>query len=109
MDLSYVNGFVKRDSDGNLSLPTEELTAFYHQEFVKALKSFGYMKNSPSLLDLNVEILQNGALKVLHGICLSPFQFVDWSKMSPEDMMEATASEAKTSRKLYLNIQLAER
>jgi hypothetical protein len=85
VDLSYMFGVVKRDSEGEL--PTEELTAYYHQEFVEALKSFGFMKKPPSLLDLNIEILENGALKVLHGICFSPFQFIDWSKISPEDMM----------------------
>jgi hypothetical protein len=78
-------GMVKRDEDGEL--PAEELIMLYHQEFVKALKLFGYMKSPPTLLDLNVELLKHGAIACLTSICFVPFAFIDWSKTTVEDMM----------------------
>lgn len=58
----------------------------YHQQFVESLKTFGYLKAPPSLIDLQVELLRNGNLEVLIAICLSIFVYFDFSTLKPEDM-----------------------
>lgn len=39
-----------------------ELIKLYHDAFVGTLTKLGFMKTPPSLLDLNMELLRNGAL-----------------------------------------------
>lgn len=90
-------GIIKRDNNGEL--PADELIMFYHQEFVNALKDFGYIKSPPSLLDLNLEILKHGALIVLVFVCFVPLGFVDWSKISPEDMIGGDNERTKSFKR----------
>jgi hypothetical protein len=59
----------------------DEYIRYYHEEFLKALKSYGYLKKPPSLLDLQVEILKNGVLEVILGICFNVFYYIDWSSL----------------------------
>lgn len=66
---------VKRDESGEL--PSEEIIMFYHQQFVDALKAFGFTKSPPSLMELNDELSTHGALQVLRSIFLMPTGFVD--------------------------------
>lgn len=79
--------FIKRDENFDLPVPQEEVIMFYHNEFVAALKKFGYMKSPPSLLDLNVELLKHGAIGMFMDIAFVPFMFVDWDTMKVEDVM----------------------
>lgn len=88
---------VKRDENG--ALPFDELILFYYREFVNALTAFGYMKPPPSLLDFNVELLRHGAINVLLSICFTPFSFIDWDKMSVEDMMGNDSERSKNFKK----------
>lgn len=90
-------GIVKRGENGEL--PVDEIIMFYHQEFVKALKTFGYMKPPPSLLDLNLEILKHGALIVLIFVCFVPLGFIDWSKISHEDVVGGDNERTKSFKK----------
>lgn len=99
--MSYMFGVVKLGEDGDL--PIQELILFYHQKFVEALKVLGYMKPPPTLLDLNVEMLKHGAIQVLLGICFTPFSFVDWSKMSVEDLMANDSERSKNFKKSLFN------
>lgn len=39
-----------------------ELIKLYHDEFVGTLAKLGYLKTPPSLMDLNIELLKNGAM-----------------------------------------------
>lgn len=95
-------GVVKRHENGEL--PMEELIMFYHEEFVRTLKAFGYMKPPPTLLDVNVELLKHGAVNVLLMIFFIPFSFVDWSKMSIDDMMATDNDRSKNFKKNLYNI-----
>lgn len=40
----------------------EELIRIYHNQFSIILNQLGYLKKIPSLLDLQVELLQNGVI-----------------------------------------------
>lgn len=91
-------GIVKRDENGEL--PVEELILFYHQEFVKTLKTFGFMKTPPSLLDLNVELLKHGALNVILSTCFIPFSFLDWDKVTAEDVI-GTGDDTDFKRSMF--------
>jgi hypothetical protein len=62
----------------------DDYIMYYHSEFVKALKSYGYLKNPPSLLDLHVELLKNGIIEAIVLICFIVFQFIDWTTIKPE-------------------------
>lgn len=75
VDLSYAFSIIQRPDKGNLN--NNELLMYYHQEFVNALKQFGFIKLPPSLLDLNVELLQHGAINIIIWLCFLPFSFVD--------------------------------
>lgn len=90
-------GTVKYNENGEV--PAGELIMFYHQEFVKALKAFGHMKAPPSLLDLNLEVLRHGPISVVIYVTFVPFAFMDWSKMSPEDMFGGEGERAKNFKK----------
>lgn len=87
----------------------EELVVFYHQELVKALKSIGYLKQPPSLLELNVELLKHGSLNVAMWIVFYPFQFVDWSKMTVEDMVGGDKARSYTFKKNLYKVPALER
>jgi hypothetical protein len=82
-DLSHDNRVKYRD----------DYIMYYHNEFVKALKSYGYSRKPPSLLDLQVEILKNGALEVLMTIVFCQYSFIDWSAITPEDFDMGEGSE----------------
>jgi hypothetical protein len=91
---------VKMDENGNT--PKEELIAFYHSEFVKALKTFGYLEPTPSLTDLNIELIKHGHISVLLGICFTGFNFLDPTTMKIEDLFEAHSEKSlKIRRQMY--------
>lgn len=85
IDLGYMFGLTKCDEEG--SFHEEELIMHYHGEFVRTLKSFGFLGKLPSLLDLNVEILKHSAFVMMLKIVFLPFMFVDWSEMKADDVM----------------------
>uniref|UniRef100_A0A1Y9H2D8 CHK kinase-like domain-containing protein n=1 Tax=Anopheles dirus TaxID=7168 RepID=A0A1Y9H2D8_9DIPT len=64
----------------------EDLISFYHTEFTATLKAIGFLGYIPTLLDLQIELLQNGFLDVLHYTCFLQFRFIDFSKIPPEKL-----------------------
>lgn len=79
-----------------------EFITTYHQQFVEALKKFGYLKAPPSLIDLNVELLRNGTLEVLVATCMCMLFYFDFSNVTAADMdMGEGTKEAK--RRIYRN------
>lgn len=77
----------------------KEVIVLYHQELVSALKSIGYIKQPPSLLDVNVELLKHGALNVALWINFFPFLYIDWSTMTVDDMMGQDSEKSREFRK----------
>lgn len=76
----------------------------YHEEFVKALKVFGYKSSPPSLLDLNVELLRHGAIETILLICFLPFSFIDWKNFQAEDFILNDSEKSRDlKKKLYEN------
>lgn len=73
-------------SDENRFIPYDELLVTYHEQFIEALKKFGYLKKPPSLLDLQIEMMKNGHLLATSGLLLYPFLIYDLQTLTPEDM-----------------------
>lgn len=101
VDFSYLFGIVKRDENGDI--PIEELIVFYHQEFVAALKVFGFNQEVPTLLDLNVELLKHGAVNCAFFICFLPFTNFDWKETSVDEMMRNDIEGNKNFKKTFYN------
>ncbi|XP_050079388.1 uncharacterized protein LOC126567200 [Anopheles maculipalpis] len=64
----------------------DDLISFYHAEFVGTLKALGYLGYIPTMLDLQIELLRNGFLDILHYTCFLQFRFFDFSKIPPEKL-----------------------
>lgn len=75
IDIGYISAITKYDETNGF--PEEEIILFYHEEFVKALRAFGYLKSPPTLLDLNVEILKYSQASMLIQIVFFPLLFGD--------------------------------
>lgn len=64
-------------SDENRRARRDEIIHFYHSEFTKALKRFGYIGKIPSLLDLQMALMQHGHMEVLKCIFFKIFFWID--------------------------------
>lgn len=79
-----------------------DLIRCYHERFKKTLKAFGGV-NSPSLLDLNLELLRHGAVNILFTITYLPCIFADWSQLKAEDLIGRSNEESTKIRKSVYN------
>lgn len=98
--MAQVVGIVRR---GINIEPFEELIAFYHQKFVESLKAFGYQQPTPTLLDVNAEVHKHGAVGVLASLFFTPFEFVDWSNLSLEDLYPNDREKGKKNKVAAFN------
>uniref|UniRef100_A0AAG5CU53 CHK kinase-like domain-containing protein n=1 Tax=Anopheles atroparvus TaxID=41427 RepID=A0AAG5CU53_ANOAO len=64
----------------------DDLISFYHEEFCATLKALGYLGYIPTMLDLQMELLRNGFLDILHYTCFLQFRFIDFTKIAPEKL-----------------------
>ncbi|CAO1300838.1 unnamed protein product [Diamesa serratosioi] len=101
VDLSYAFAMVRRPDQGTSN--NDELLMYYHQEFVGALKQCGFKKSPPSLLDLNVELLQHGAINTIIWICFLPFSFADWANLNVMDIMGNDHERTRSFKKTLYN------
>jgi hypothetical protein len=84
----------------------EEIIFHYHEEFLRALKCMGITGRTPSLLDVNCELLKNGFLEVVISICFMPFLFADTVELThvhAEETEELNLDKKDIRRKLYNN------
>lgn len=79
----------------------DELVLFYYNEFVKALRSIGFMAKPPCVLDLNVELLKNGFLEVVIAVCFLPFFYMDGHTQDPEIAFENGVEGLNLRKSLY--------
>ncbi|XP_058117667.1 uncharacterized protein LOC131260031 [Anopheles coustani] len=61
-----------------------EIIYSYHTEFSRILERLKYGDRIPSLMDLQTEMLRNGALELFHYIVFSAFRYIDLSTVDPE-------------------------
>jgi Ecdysteroid kinase-like family len=89
IDLSYALYLFLNDE--NRLKCRDEFIATYHSQFVDSLKSFGYLKAPPSLLDLQIELLRCGAVQAQAAIAIKAFFITDFSTLTPEEMTNPLA------------------
>lgn len=85
-----------------------ELVLLYYETFVKFLRKFGYEKEPPTLLDLNVELAKNGALGAQICICYLPYLLSEWATIDNEVMYEVNEDTELSKRRLYLSEKFSE-
>ncbi|XP_070508850.1 uncharacterized protein [Chironomus tepperi] len=84
IDFAYV--FYNFVSDENRFNRYDELLFIYHAQFTEALTKFGYLKQPPSLLDLQVEILKNGHLQAMNFMHMFPMSIMDLNDFKGDEM-----------------------
>uniref|UniRef100_A0A182J133 CHK kinase-like domain-containing protein n=1 Tax=Anopheles atroparvus TaxID=41427 RepID=A0A182J133_ANOAO len=82
----------------------DEMIYLYHEEFSSLLRRLGYLGQVTSLLDLQIELLQHGALELFHYIALYPFRFVDRSKINFEQLLSGTAQNPAACSPVYKRV-----
>lgn len=85
-----------------------EIILLYYESFVKSLREFGYEKEPPSLLDLNVELAKNGALGAQICICYLPYLLAEFSKIDSNVMYNVNEETTSSKRSLYLGEEFGE-
>ncbi|XP_070508774.1 uncharacterized protein [Chironomus tepperi] len=66
----------------------DEFLYTYHEQYVEALKKFGYLKQPPSLLDLQVEMMKNGNFQAHYVLMPYAFLIFDMTSLTLEDMAD---------------------
>uniref|UniRef100_A0A1Q3FRF5 Putative ecdysteroid kinase n=1 Tax=Culex tarsalis TaxID=7177 RepID=A0A1Q3FRF5_CULTA len=62
----------------------DELIKFYYDEYVAALNRFGYLKKTPTLVDLHVEITRCGHLETFLICTFLPFMILTMEELMPQ-------------------------
>jgi hypothetical protein len=81
----------------------DEMILYYYETFIDALKRFGYKKQPPSLLDLNVELTKHGSLGAQLCLCYLPYLLSEFDKIDSDVMYVVNDDTEMSKRKLYLS------
>ncbi|KFB37120.1 AGAP003764-PA-like protein [Anopheles sinensis] len=82
----------------------DELIYLYHEEFARLLRRLGYLGHITTLLELQMELLQKGALELFHYVALYPFRFIDRSKVDFEQMLSGAAQNPAAGSPVYKRV-----
>lgn len=82
----------------------ETIVQYYHENLVKTLKSLGYKKHIPTLLELQIDLLQRGYLGLMAAISVLPITLLtDCEDADINNMLDDGDVGMKFKRKMYLN------
>ncbi|CAO1441807.1 unnamed protein product [Diamesa serratosioi] len=101
IDLIYAMYFML--SSENRINHRDEFIATYHNEYVATLKKLGSLKAPPSLTDLQVELMRNGALEPMIAICMTLAFYIDFSTLTPADFDADPETQDRLKKRLYNN------
>jgi len=77
---------------------------YYHENLVKSLQELGYTKPIPTLLELQVDLLQRGYLGVMASISVLPITLLeDCEDADISNMLNEGDAGINLKRKLYTN------
>ena len=85
-----------------------EIILFYYETFVNSLRKFGYEKEPPTLLDLNIELMRNGALAAQLCICYVPYLLAEFNEIDSDVMYNVSDDTERSKRRLYLTKKFGE-
>uniref|UniRef100_A0A1B0C983 Putative ecdysteroid kinase n=1 Tax=Lutzomyia longipalpis TaxID=7200 RepID=A0A1B0C983_LUTLO len=81
-----------------------EMLRIYHEALTEYLNRLGCLKKPPSLLQLNIEMLQRGPMEVFWSTCIFPFFCMDFSKVDMETVFTPSEDNMLEIRKaMYKN------
>uniref|UniRef100_A0A7G3AJI2 Putative ecdysteroid kinase n=2 Tax=Lutzomyia longipalpis TaxID=7200 RepID=A0A7G3AJI2_LUTLO len=81
-----------------------EMLRIYHEALTEYLNRLGCLKKPPSLLQLNIEMLQRGPMEVFWSTCIFPFFCMDFSKVDMETVFTPSEDNMLEMRKaMYKN------
>lgn len=88
IDLIYfLHNFI---SDEDRLARYDEILSIYHSQFTAALENYGYLKQPPSLLDLQIEMLKNGSFMAVFSLFTYPY-LINMDTFTSEDYAEGPA------------------
>ncbi|CRL00980.1 CLUMA_CG014220, isoform A [Clunio marinus] len=86
----------------------KEIILLYYETFKESLKTYGYDKEPPTLLDLNVELTRNGSLAAHLCLCYLPYLLAEWSAIDSNVMYNINEDSVLSKRQLYLSEKFSE-
>jgi hypothetical protein len=95
--------FIFAKVDENTEKTRNELFTFYHGEFIKALQTFGYSKQPPSLKDFHDEFNKRKPFEVLFIICFAPYSFMDLETTHADSFFNADLEKKRNFKKSLFN------
>lgn len=82
----------------------DTIIQYYHDNLVKTLKSLGYKKRIPTLLDLQIDLLQKGYLGVMSSFSVLPIVLLkDCEDADINNMLDEGDAGKNFKDKLYNN------
>lgn len=102
IDLHY---FIVSSTDKKLKLKEfDTIIQYYHENLVKTLKSLGYKKPIPTLLELQIDLLQRGFLGVMASMSVLPITLLtECDDANINNMLDEGDAGMNFKRKLYKN------
>lgn len=102
IDLHY---FITSSAEKKLKINEfDTIIQHYHKNLVKSLKSLGYKKRIPTLLELQVDLLQRGFLGFAASIAVLPITLLtDCEDADINNMLNEGEAGLNFKRKLYSN------
>lgn len=94
-------------SSAEKKLKTEQfdtIVQYYHDNLVKTLQSLGYKKHIPTLLELQIDLLQRGLLGLMAAFSVLPISLLkDCEDADINNMLDEGDAGMNFKRKLYCN------
>uniref|UniRef100_A0A1L8DYM0 Putative ecdysteroid kinase n=1 Tax=Nyssomyia neivai TaxID=330878 RepID=A0A1L8DYM0_9DIPT len=67
-----------------------EMMSIYHTTFTDYLSRLGCLRQGPTLLEMNIELLKLSKFEAILSLCMLPFFSLDFTKVDAEAFMEPT-------------------
>ncbi|GAB0088782.1 hypothetical protein DMENIID0001_032460 [Sergentomyia squamirostris] len=99
LDLIYTF-YLVADSE-TLQNSRHAMVSFYHSIFTATLKSMGFMGRTPTLLDLNIELIQNGFIEIFVAITFLPYQYLSFASQRLQERITQETDQSNARSLLY--------
>ncbi|XP_062565601.1 uncharacterized protein LOC134227911 [Armigeres subalbatus] len=80
----------------------------YHKHFATVLDKMGYLKNIPTLVDLQIELIRHGFLEVFHVAVFEKYKFIELTETSMDNYNETNPDDPCYSNEEYRRIVRSE-
>ncbi|XP_055693498.1 uncharacterized protein LOC129795947 [Lutzomyia longipalpis] len=94
--------FLYRIGDASVRLRRGEMVSIYHNTFTDYLNQLGCLRQGPTLLELNIELLKLAPLELILGIWCLPMKNLDSSKFDAAALENSTPEIFPNMLKIFL-------